>query len=219
MTVPQLSQKGQDLITLYEQMAREGFDRTNNKRVESEEAYSRFNLRDYKDLVAKTFSNHPISTVLDYGCGGSDWQADGFDEATNNTAVKFFGLSHAYRYEPARDIDERQPVDAVISFDVLEHIFIADVPNILRDMFSYADKLLFLNVACYKALALLPNGENAHITARPPAWWKGMVDSISIEYPEVSVCLLCSTEYRKSKVYPVWSAKKWAEQDAFVVTT
>ena len=28
-----------------------------------------------------------------------------------------------------------------------------------------------INVACYNAAALLPNGENAHVTVRAPSWW------------------------------------------------
>ncbi len=48
----------------------------------------------------------------------------------------------------------------------------SDVPAVLRDILSLADRLVVLNVACYKANALLPNGENAYITARHPFWWK-----------------------------------------------
>ena len=38
---------------------------------------------------------------------------------------------------------------------------------------SYANRLVVLNIACYKATALLPNGKNAHVTVRDPMWWKG----------------------------------------------
>jgi hypothetical protein len=155
--------------------------------------------------------------VLDYGCGGSDWLASGFDVVSNLSAIQYFNLQKTYRYEPARNIDERQRVDCVVSFDVLEHIFVSDVPCVLRDMFSYAAKLIVLNVACYPAAAKLPNGENAHVTVRHPIWWKGMVDSISIEYPNTSVCLICSLEWRKSKAFPVWNANMWQESSTFVV--
>ena len=57
-------------------------------------------------------------------------------------------------------------------FDVLEHIFISDIPYVIHDVFSYSKKLVIINVACYEASALLPNGENTHITVRPPLWWK-----------------------------------------------
>jgi hypothetical protein len=209
------STKGKKLISMYENMAREGYDRVDQTRVEN--AFSDFELRPYRKLIRTELDNHSISSVLDYGCGGSNWFISGFDVESNQSAVEYFNLKEAYSYEPARDIDERQPVDCVISFDVLEHIFILDVPLVLRDMFSYASKLIILNVACYPAAAKLPNGENAHITVRQPFWWKGMVDSIAVEYPDVKVFLLCSTAWRKSTTFPIWSARMWQEKDSFVI--
>lgn len=160
------SVKGQKLINMYEKMANEGYDRVDETRIEN--AFSDFELRPYRKLIRTELENYSISSILDYGCGGSNWFISGFDELSNQSAVEYFKLKEAYSYEPAREIDERQPVDCVISFDVLEHIFISDVPLVLRDMFSYASKMIILNVACYPAAAKLPNGENAHITVREP---------------------------------------------------
>ena len=56
----------------------------------------------------------------------------------------------------------------VLCFDVLEHIFINDIPWVLKELFENAKQCVIINVAFYKAAALLPNGENAHITVRPP---------------------------------------------------
>ena len=212
---PVFSQKGQELIDMYERMAKEGYDRTDHTRVD--DAYSDFELRAYRTQLHPIFDEHSISTVLDYGSGGSDWFTPGFDDETGQSAIDYFKLQAVHRYEPARKTDERQPVDCVVSFDVLEHIFISDVPSILRDMFSYASKLIVLNIACYPAAAKLPNGENAHITVRNPLWWKGMIDGISTEYPATTVCLFCSTEYRKSIPFPLWNANKWQESGTFVV--
>jgi hypothetical protein len=215
MSVPKFSKKGQHLIQMYENMAMEGYDRVDQQRVEV--AFSDFELRAYRAEILPIFNAHGISSVLDYGCGGSDWQVNGFDGASGNSAVDYFKLQNAFRYEPARNVDERQPVDCVLSFDVLEHIFISDVPAVLRDMFSYATKLIILNIACYPAQAKLPNGENAHITVRPPMWWKGMIDCISVEYPNTSVCLICSTGWRKSNMFPLWNADMWQKGNTFVV--
>ena len=209
------SPKGQKLINMYAQMAESGYERTDHSLVE--DAFSDFELRGYRTLVKKIFDEVGISSVLDYGCGGSDWSIDGFDSDSNKSACEFFNLEKAYRYEPARELDERLPVDCVISFDVLEHIFITDVPLVLRDMFRYANKLLFLNIACYPAAAKLPNGENAHITVREPIWWKGMLDSISIEFPEVKVYLMCSTGWRDSTAFPIWHAQSWQDTSLFVI--
>jgi len=216
MSTLRFSRKGQELVKLYEKMAREGYDRSDGQRIEC--AFSGFELRAYRQQIRPILNNHSVSTILDYGCGGSDWRSVGFDDTSGRSAIEYFNLHNAYRYEPARDLDERQPVDCVVSFDMLEHIFISDVPSVLRDMFSYALKLLVLNVACYPAKAKLPNGENAHITVRPPHWWKGMIDTISIEYPSVSVYLFCSTDWRKTGAFRVWAAEEWQEGSSFVTS-
>ena len=210
----QLSKKGQELISLYENMAAEGYERVTGEKVDV--AFSDFELRPYRDQVKPVLSQFGISTILDYGCGGSDWTIPKFDES-GLSAKDYFNLTETYRYEPARSIDERQTVDCVLSFDVLEHIFISDVPTVLRDMFSYASKLLILNVACYPAAAKLPNGENAHITVRGPLWWKGMLDSISVEYPNITVWLICSPAYRQSTAFEMWSGNMWQSSQTFII--
>lgn len=209
------SKKGRELINMYEQMASKGYERQDNTKVTN--AFSDFELRPYRDQVKSVFNDFNVKSTLDYGCGGSDWGVKGFDPETNKSAQDFFGLDDSYHYEPARGIDQRQGVDCVVSFDVLEHVFISDVPAVLRDMFQYANKLLVLNIACYPAAAKLPNGENAHITVRPEIWWKGMVDSISVEFPDVSILLICSSGWRKSNAFKLWKAQDWQNQEKFVV--
>jgi len=208
------SAKGRELIGLYERMVREGYERADRERVD--DAFGDFELRAYKAHLLELFDEHGVASVLDYGCGGSDWRAAGFDEATGQSAFDYFKLQQVYRYEPARGIDERREADCVVSFDVLEHVFVSDVPAVLRDMFSCAGRLLVLNVACYPAAARLPNGENAHVTVRPPLWWKGMVDAIAIEYPRPVVQLLCSTAWRQTSTFPQWSGERWQAGKGYV---
>ena len=208
------SSKGRQLIEMYGQMAREGYDRSDEQHVEV--AFSDFELRPFRPQIREILQNHAIRNVLDYGCGGSDWNMPGFDD-NGQSAVQYFNLESAYRYEPARGIDERRKVDCVVSFDVLEHIFVADVPKVLRDIYSCAGRLVILNVACYPAQALLPNGENAHITVRQPLWWKGMVDCITPEFPNVTTCLICSTAWRQATGFPQWSGNGWQASETFVI--
>ena len=92
-------------------MAREGYERTDMTRVEN--AFSDFELQAYRLHIRSIFDEHAISTVLDYGCGGSDWRCGGFDDATGQSATEYFKLQKVYRYEPARNLDERRPVDCV----------------------------------------------------------------------------------------------------------
>jgi hypothetical protein len=211
-----LSNKGQQLVKMYQNIATSGYDTTLGIRVDS--AYNDFELRQFRADIKEIFKEFSIDDVLDYGSGGSDWLERGFDPATGQSAVEYFNLSNALRYEPARGIDQRGTADCVISFDVLEHIFVYDVPNILRDMFSYARKLLLLNISCRPAFAQLPNGENAHVTVRKPMWWKGMVDSIAGEYPKVSVLLMCNeTVGGAPGAFPAYSAQMWLDDESFVI--
>ena len=217
MTTPPLSNKGRELIELYKQMVDEGYERSDCLHVDSERVFSDFELRTFASSLLPFFREYGVSTVLDYGAGGSNWQVPDFEPESGVSAIDFFALKEVFYYEPGRDIDQRQHVDCVVNFDVLEHVFIADVPAVLRDILSYANKLAILNVACYPAAAKLPNGENAHITVRSPQWWKGMVDSVALDYPELPILLICSTEYRKAMAFPVWRAGEWSESSTFVV--
>jgi hypothetical protein len=214
MATPEFSPKGLKLIELYEQMADQGYERGDGKKVES--AYNDFELRKFRDHVATYIKTPYIKSVLDYGCGGSNWEAPDFDPKTGRSAKEYFDLENVYYYEPARDMDERQKVDCVTNFDVMEHIFVSDVPAVLRDICSYAKQMVIINVACYDAAARLPNGENAHITVRKPQWWKGVLDMISIEYPHLNMVLFCSTGYNKVVSFNVWRAQNWQDSEKFV---
>ena len=209
-----LSKKGQELIDLYSTMVETGVKRRDGY-VPKGKVFNEFGARHYREGLKRDLNRHNIKTTLDYGCGGSDWLLEGFNPETNESAKEYFGLESCYRYEPARNIDERQKVDCVINFDVLEHVFIADVSKVIDEIFSYATKLVIINVACYPAAAMLPNGENAHITVRKPDWWKAQVDQVALCYPDISVLLIASTEYLKAHAFPFYKANDWLNGDKF----
>ena len=79
-------------------------------------------------------------------------------------------------------------------------------------------RLVIVNTACYAARSILPNGENAHITVRPPLWWKGMFDSIAVEFPTVSVWLICSPAWRNATAFEIYSGQDWLTSSTFVTT-
>lgn len=214
MTNFTLSPKGEKLIKMYAEMAQVGYALVDG--TTKTDVYNDFELNKIKSSIKDIFKTHDIKSVLDYGCGGSDWSAIGFHE--NQSAIEFFDLNNVFRYEPARSIDERTMVNAVVCFDVLEHVFVSDVANVIRDVFSCAQKLVILNIACYPANATLPNGENAHVTIRNPEWWKGVVDTVSFEFPDVSVVLICSPKYDQMLAYPTFSDTVRQSCDTFCVT-
>jgi len=202
-----LSDKGKKLIEIYKSMTANGYE--NNF----------FNIKMYKEVIKQNFDIFEISSLLDYGCGRVDYLDSSFDENNHTSAKDFFNLREINLYEPSIEIDERKSSDCVICFDVLEHIYIEDVKPILYDIFQYSKKLVILQIACYPAVAKLPNGENAHITCRHPLWWKGVLDSISLDFKDISVVLMCSTEFKKTTIFHTWSANNWAKNENFMINT
>ena len=211
-----LSKKGNDLIKLYEEMAVNGIERTDGTRKEN--VYNDFQLRKFRYLCQNQISSDKIKTVLDYGGGGSDWTAPNFDPKTNQSAKDFFQLQQVYKFEPARGLMEKKKADCVVCMDVLEHIFIQDIPKVIAELFALSKKLLVVNVACYKAAALLPNGENAHITVRSPDWWKGVFDAISIGYENIEVMLICSNTFTSGVIFESFKFGDWASTEGFTTT-
>ena len=202
-----LSKKGNALIKLYEEMAAKGVDRVDGTR--KEKVYNDFQLRKFRHICKQQISDEKIKTVLDYGGGGSDWNAPNFDPKTNQSAKDFFQLQQVDKFEPARGLMEKKKADCVVCMDVLEHIFIQDIPKVVSELFALSKQLLVVNVACYKAAALLPNGENAHITVRSPDWWKGVFDAISSGYENIEVMLICSSTFTSGIIFESFKFSDW----------
>jgi len=208
-----LSKQGEELIQLYEKMAKEGYSRTDG--VDVKKAFSDFELRKFRNLCKEKISNKSIQTLLDYGGGGSDWDEPNFEPNTGESAKQFFKIAEVNKFEPSRNLMEKKTSDCVICIDVLEHIFIADVPNIVDELFSLSKNLLVINVACYKAAAILPNGENAHITIRSPVWWKGVIDTVAVKYPNIEVMLICSNTFKSGVIFETFKANDWFQSLTF----
>lgn len=105
-----------------------------------------------------------IDSILDYGCGQArtaDWIGKIHD-------------AQVYKYDPAiPGLDTLPPVetDLVICTDVMEHIPLENVDTLLKEIRAISQNAFF-NISCARAAEVLPNGENAHCTVRPPLWWK-----------------------------------------------
>ena len=203
----ELSPHGKSLIELYKIMVSEGYQKVDGSKTT--ETYNDFQLKKFRKLILPKLSQINIQTVLDYGGGGSCWEAKCFDTETGCSAIEYFGLAEASVYEPARGMIQKTPADAVVCIDVLEHIFVADIPNIVEELFKLSKELLVINVACYEAAALLPNGENAHVTIRSPDYWKGIIDAVAIKYPSVEVLLICSETYDSGVIFESFKASEW----------
>lgn len=111
-------------------------------------------------------------SALDYGCGKGNQYMPEHDKGIR--LVEQLGYEPT-KYDPAWPAFDTKPegvFDLVWCTDVMEHIPEEDIPAILRDLNAYAGKALFVTVATHAAKKELPNGENAHTTQRPRAWWQ-----------------------------------------------
>ena len=61
----------------------------------------------------------------------------------------------------------------------------------------------------------MPNGENAHITVRPGLWWKGIIDSISVEYPKTKILFAYKKDENHIDFYQPWSTDLWIKDRSF----
>ena len=206
-----------DLIAIYENMAKNGYTTSSGQAIAKENTYNTFELQKQKSEIKRMFQKFGIKSVLDYGSGASDWR---------KPDLKFDALSAFEYFDLEGYFSALNLLGTLIKEDELivwYHLMCLSIflslmsAAVLTDIFSYASKLVILNVACYKADATLPNGENAHVTVRHPFWWKGMIDSVSVKFPDVQICLYTSLGYGKTHGFPIFSDKMRENDKKFVV--
>jgi hypothetical protein len=141
-----------------------------------------------KSLVVQTGAD----TVLDYGCGkGKQYEPRPIKDAAGVLwpgVIDFWDVGEVVCYDPCYEPYSKLPegkFDGVVCTDVLEHCPEQDLPWIIRELFGYANRFVFANVACYPAHKRLPNGENAHCTIQPVEWWMALVSDIARDHPGV----------------------------------
>jgi len=136
-----------------------------------------YHLEDIARLIARL----DINTILDYGSGkGLYWPEE------------ILGRCLTVCYDPGVDHFSRTPsgkFDLVVSTDCLEHCDQRDIPWIVAEMVEMAEKHIFINVATYEAVKVLPGGENAHITVRSAQWWSDTLLPIIGDLPFTLTCI------------------------------
>lgn len=209
----QPSPKYHELIAHYARMAEEGYETRRGPRVDK--AYTDQEAAKFRLELKPLFDRFTVRSVLDYGGGGTDWRAKAVPEG--GMLADFLGVTDYRVFEPARAVDARgDKADAVVCFDVMEHVYIADVGYVLNDIFAQADRLVVINVAGYAANALLPTGENAHITIRPAKWWQGAVELVASVHPDVTAIVYHSAGYTNAARLPEICMAKLNAADGYV---
>ena len=194
------SPRYQELIALYRKMHVEGEAARN---LPPEEVFPGRSLPIHAIPIKEWIDRFQARTVLDYGAGkGMQYQwrdlqlSDGRQVASLQS---FWGVESITCYDPAYQPFSQMPedkFDAVICTDVLEHCPETDVPWILGELFNYARKFVYGNIACHPAKATLPNGENAHCTVRPEGWWRDRLAEAARNHPGVRYRFILERKYR-----------------------
>lgn len=187
------------LMDLYKEM--HGSD-TPNPSNPNKQMFAGTSLAPHVENIEILTSQFKPKTLLDYGCGKGQYYAmqniplpSGKTIASlksfwNVREIKLFDEAYA----PYSHLPDGQ-FDGVICTDVLEHCDQYDLGWILGELFAFARQFVYLNVACYAAVKTLPNGENAHVTIRPPQWWAAMLKRVGRQYPHVRYyAMLVETE-------------------------
>jgi hypothetical protein len=151
-----------------------------------EYVFSGISLHPQMHRIKRMIDATGAQTILDYGCGkGTQYddftkKPEGVGDAEN--VMDFWNVDSVHCYDPCFERFNKLPTgkfEGVISTDVLEHCPEDDLRWIIDEIFGYAEKFVFANVACYPAKKRLPSGENAHCTIRPVEWWSELVSSVA----------------------------------------
>jgi hypothetical protein len=188
------------LVDLYREMHMTG---EAARRLPPEQVFPGRSLLIHAVAIKEWVDRFEARTILDYGAGKGmqyEWRDLVLSDGRKVQNLQhFWGVESIVRYDPAYLPFSRVPegrFDAVICTDVLEHCHDADVPWILDELFGYAHKFVFGNIACHPAKAKLPNGENAHCTIRPETWWHERLAKAGRRHPGVRYRFVLERKYR-----------------------
>ena len=160
-------------------------------------------LLKYISVIQTKLIFHECKTLLDYGCGKGLLYTDECHTVMPSSPKakpitrplqELWNLTSHTCYDPAYPQHATKPTgnfDAVICTDVLEHVNEEDMEWVLNEIFSYANKMVFLNVACFKAAKHFDDGENVHISVFNPEWWYILISDIMKQYPDLTTYLTC----------------------------
>lgn len=182
------SPRYRELLALYATMHDQGDPAQG---LAPEQTFAGARLGRLADLVKRMVDMFGAASILDYGAGKGQQYRQPFvagDGTRHESVTAYWGVEQVTCYDPGYAPFMALPqgrFDGVVSTDVLEHCPEEDLPWILDEMFSYARRFVFGNIANYPAKKTLPNGENAHCTQRPHDWWERLINEVAGDHAGV----------------------------------
>ena len=209
MSKYQLSKEYFENLEYYKKMHVDGYKLSTGKTRIPREAYNGKSTLIFAKLIKEIITKNKIITMLDYGCGKGFF----YKNPSNENGLQITSLENYWGididlYDPCFEensyLDEKKSYDLVICIDVLEHIPTDDINWVLEKLLTKAKKYLFINVACHPAIALLPNGKNAHVNIQTPKWWHEKILNFQDKLKNIKVVCVCTIkENEKFKYFPL----------------
>ena len=129
---------------------------------------TKWDLRAISELSKK----HNFESVLDYGCGhGMQYTRDEYHLKMDIPKYALYDIAY-----PKWTKLPEGTYDLVISTDVLEHVPEGELlDEALHNIFSKANKWVYLKISTIPARAILSNGQNAHCTLKSQKEWNNIL--------------------------------------------
>ena len=191
------SSKYLELIEEYKLMHKRGYPEKINLGSDPEKCYDGKSTIYFVEIIKNIIEKNKCKNLFDYGSGKGFFYENKF--ILNNKKYlgfkKYWGIDEYYLYDPSFLQNSKFPTkkyDCCICIDVLEHVPMQDLSWVIKEIIHYTNKIVFFNIACFTANAVLHNGENAHITINDPIWWNGFFSSIIQEFSRKKIICYCS---------------------------
>ena len=198
------SQSYLDNIQFYKEMHEKGYFIQAGRQIDNKDAFNGKSILSYVQIIKNIIVLNNCESLLDYGCGKAKFYYESFKtKQANYPNLKDYWNIKINMYDPCFIKYDKFPIsktDIIICIDVLEHIPIEDIDWVLREIFLLTKKVIFFNIACYPAKALLPNGKNAHINIKNYKWWQKKLIKIAEEFKELKILALCDDRGKNNKV-------------------
>ena len=180
-------------INLYKTIHNEG---EKARDLHSEDIYPGYSLIQWIKDIKKLIDTTNSEDILDYGSGKGNQYAvpvQSSDGKQWRNIQEYWNVDEIYCFDPGYESFNQLPktsFDGVVATDVLEHCPVEDMRWILEEIFSFSNKFVFANIACYPARTTLPNSKNAHCTILPAAWWKMIIPNLAKTFPHIKYAII-----------------------------
>lgn len=167
----------------YRILHEQGGEKTKGKATGAKEAFANGEFVREAQALRDLMRKHQVRSLINFGAGQpSGYYNKRFKLKGTETIVEsmydYLGKPYTKLYDPGvEEISQYpdHPSELVICSDVLEHIPEPDIDWFLDELAELATKVIHVTIHLGPAIALLPDGRNAHVTIRPAEWWKAKI--------------------------------------------